>query len=365
MTQQRKREIGLWVLIGALGLLGFGMMVAYSVLETELQELQTVYNAEQAKTKKLAQEVDGLSKTVEQAQARVKTLERKRRASEQDKRKLRAKATIFNTGLQAEQAKTKELTQRADGFLQAVDKAQARVKALEKSRRALEREKRQQRAKATKLERALRGLQTAYASEQAKTKKLTEKVAGLSKAVEQAQAGVKGKGPEKSTGVPELEKGRLQAKATKPETSHQELQTTYKAEPAKTEKLTREMAPMLELVTRLRAELVALHHALGVSYNRLGMNEEALKEFQTALELNPDHADSHFDMARVYIEYSDDSASAAPHFRKYVQLRPEASDTERVKGWLMKVEKELEAKHNQKHWEKREGFFQALHKIFF
>ena len=68
------------------------------------------------------------------------------------------------------------------------------------------------------------------------------------------------------------------------------------------------------------------------------MNEEALKEFQTALELNPDHAESHFDLARIYIESSGDSASAAPHFRKYVQLRPEARDTERVKGWLMKVD---------------------------
>ena len=98
----------------------------------------------------------------------------------------------------------------------------------------------------------------------------------------------------------------------------------------------------------------------------MGINEEALKEFQTALELNPDHAESHFDLARIYSEYSGDSASAAPHFRKYVQLRPEARDTERVRGWLLKVEKELETKHNQKHWEKkRDGFFQGLYKIFF
>ena len=133
----------------------------------------------------------------------------------------------------------------------------------------------------------------------------------------------------------------------------------YEAEQAKTEKLTRDMAAMLELVTRLRADLVVLHHALGVSYNRLGMNQEALTEFQAALKINPDHAESHLDLARVYIEYLDDSASAAPHFRKYVRLRPEARDAERIKGWLLTVEKELEMKSERERRSK--GIFHALY----
>ena len=350
MTPVIWKKIKWWVIIGVLILLGSGVMVVYSELETKLQ-------AEQAKTEKITQKTVKLSKIMEQAQARVRTLEESRSESVREKRKLRASSTMLKAALHAEQAKTGKLTQKTVKLSKIVEQAQAQVKTLEKSRRASEREKRKLQAKGTKPETSLQELQATYEAEQAKTKRLTEKVERLSKTMKQAQARVKAL--EKSAGASEQEKGRLQAKGTKPETSLQELQTTYEAEQAKTEKLTRDMAAMLELVTRLRADLVMLHHALGVSYNRLGMNQEALTEFQAALKINPDHAESHLDLARVYIEYSDDSASAAPHFRKYVRLRPEARDAERIKGWLLTVEKELEMKSERERRSK--GIFHALY----
>ena len=205
----------------------------------------------------------------------------------------------------------------------------------------------------TKLETALREVQTASATEQTKTKKLTQKVGDLSKALEQAQA--RGKALEDNYRASEQAKGELAAKATKLETARRESQTTSATGQAKTKKLTRQTAEMLELVSRLRADVVVLHDAIGVSYTMLGMKEEALRAFHRALELDPNHAESHFDLARLYSEYLDDGEAAAPHFRRYVQLRPEAKDAERIRGWLVKAEKELKVKQEMRRWGR--GFF--------
>jgi tetratricopeptide (TPR) repeat protein len=329
------------------------MLIAYSTYTkraTALQQLQTAYATEQAKTKKLTQKADELLKALEESQ----------RASGQEQGQLEAKATKLATAFQqvqtayaTEQAKTKKLTQKADELLKALEQAQTRVKALEESQRASGQEQGQLEAKAAKLATAFQQVQTAYATEQAKTKKLTQKADELLKALEQAQTRVKAL--EESHRASGQEQGQLEAKAAKRATAVQELQTAHATEQAKTKKSTQEMADTLELVSRFGADIVALYHTIGISYNMLGMNEEALKAFQMAVELDPNHAESHFDLARVYIEYLDDSESAVPHFRRYVQLRPEAEDAERIRGWLMKAEKELKVKQEWRRWGR--GFF--------
>ena len=346
----RQRKITWWVLVGALGLLGSGMLIAYSTYTkraTALQEVQTAYATEQAKTKKLTQKADELLKALEESQ----------RASGQEQGQLEAKVTKLATAFQevqtvyvTEQAKTKKLTQEADELLKVLEQAQTRVKALEESQRASGQEQGQLEAKATKLATAFQEVQTAYATEQAKTKKLTQKADELLKALGQAQTRVKAL--EESHRASGQGQGQLKAKGTKRATALQQVQTAYVTEQAKTKKLTQEMADTLEMVSRFGADIVALYHTIGISYNMLGMNKEALKAFQMAVELDPNHAESHFDLARVYIEYLDDSESAVPHFRRYVQLRPEAKDAERIRGWLMKAEKELQVKQEWRRWGK-------------
>ncbi len=108
---------------------------------------------------------------------------------------------------------------------------------------------------------------------------------------------------------------------------------------------------MIGLIIRLRTEVVVLNYTLGVNYKKLGMNRSAIKAFQTALELDPDHADSHFELARVYDALGERELAMA-QFRQYVQLRPYAEDVERVKGWLLRVESELSAIKRAKGWPK-------------
>ncbi len=410
-SQPKQRQIVRWVLVGALLLFGGGLTMAYFIysdFEKTYQELQTAYTDQQDENNKLAQKSEELFKVVEKTQAQVKSLKKRERATEKERGKLKAKTKKLETNLNklkpayiAEQGKTENLTKEADELSKALEEAEARMKDLQESQGITEQVKGKLEDKVLKLNTAMRVLQKAYIAEQAKTKKLTQKSKELSRAVEQAkgrgklpgqppaqlkamkqaqgpgkdvnqladrlkemeqvraqvdaleesrEASEQEKGQEKSQASSEEEKGKLEANETKLEAALENLQKAYDAEQAKTERFTEERADMIGLVIRLRSEMVTLHYTIGINYNNLGKNDEALKAFLMALKLNPNHAESHFELARLYMEHLGDKESAVAHFRRYLRLRPEANNAERIKGWLMRTETELRAKKDQKTW---------------
>jgi len=321
IRKPKPRKIRVAVVISALalGLAGGGGMIAYFThtnLDLTVQGLETAYTAEQTAAKKLVRRAQELSKTSAQAQARVKALEESQKASEAERGNLEVRNTKLATayqGLQtahaAEQASTRRLGQTAEELAKALQEAQARVKAMEVSQKAAEQQKSELEARSAKLETTVQGLQTAYAAEQDTAKKLTQKAEELSKALEQAHA------------------RRTKAREEKP------------------------------------ADLPGLNYALGVSYSKRGMKEEARNAFQTALKFDPNYAEAHFELARLYLVSFDDNRSATRHFRQYLALKPSAEDAERVKGWLMKTEKELNADKQRQGWGKM-GLVGGLRRIF-
>ncbi len=315
----RKMRVAVVISALALGLAGGGGMIAYfthTSLDLTVQGLETAYTAEQTAAKKLVRRAQELSKTSAQAQARVKALEESQKASEAERGNLEVRNTKLATayqGLQtahaAEQASTRKLGQTTEELSKALQEAQARVKALEVSQKAVEQQKSELEARSAKLETTVQGLQTAYAAEQDTAKKLTQKAEELSKALEQAHA------------------RRVKAREEKP------------------------------------ADLPGLNYALGVSYSKRRMKEEARNAFQTALKFDPNYAEAHFELAKLYLASFDDTRSATRHFRQYLALKPTAEDAERVKGWLMKTEMELNAVKERQGWGKM-GLVGGLRRIF-
>src|SRR5947208_3586005 len=161
----------------------------------------------------------------------------------------------------------------------------------------------------TNLDLTIQGLETAYTAEQTAAKKLVRRAQELSKTSAQAQA-------------------RVKAREEKP-----------------------------------ADDLPGLNYALGMSYSKRGMKEEARNAFQTALKFDPNYAEAHFELARLYLVSFDDNRSATRHFRQYLALKPTAEDAERVKGWLMKTEKELNADKQRQGWGKM-GLVGGLRRIF-
>ena len=320
MTAPKPRKVRWAVLIGAvaLGLLVGGGVIAYftyTKLDLTLRGLQTAYTAEQTTAKRLARQTEELSKALEQAQARVKALEENQKASEEERGKLEAKNTKLDTASRelqtvyaAEQATARRLAQKVEELSKVLEETYARARTLETGQKVLEQQKSALEARSANLEASLQRLQTAYAAEQDTTKKVTQKAEELSKALELANL-------------------RLKAREEK--------------------------AP----------DLAVLNYALGTNYSKVGMNEEARNAFQTALKFDPNFAEAHFELGRLYLGHFDDKRSAVPHLRRYLQLKPAATESERVRGWLMRVEKELDAEKERKDWGKTD-IRRGLQRIF-
>ncbi len=370
-----QKQISRWILVVTLFLIGAGIAMAYLVyadLETAYEELVAAHSTQQGKNKELTRESEELSKAVAKAQARVKTLEKSKRLSARKLSKLGRNSKKLGKDLRelqpayiSEQTKTRRLTKKAEELSKAVAEAEARLKDLQESESISEQEKFRLETKVAKVETALEVVQRAYIAEQVKTKKLGQKGGELSRALAEAQAQAD-KLNQAERPLKEMEQVRAQLKAleeiqkasgqgkgefkvagTRLESMLQKLETAYYAEQAKIDQFTQERAEMIALIVRLRAEMVDLNYTLGVNYKKLGMNKHAIEAFQTALDLDPDHADSHFELARVYNSLGN-REMAMVQFQQYVHLRPYAKDVERVKGWLLRVESEVRAKKRQR-----------------
>jgi tetratricopeptide (TPR) repeat protein len=314
-----RRRIRAAVLIGALvvGLLGGGGMLgyyAYTKLALTLQGLQRASTAEQLESTRLARKADDLAKVMEQAQTRVKSLEAGLKTSEERRGRLEARNTQLETAIQglqaataAEQAMAGRLTQKDQELSNALAQAEARVKSLEAAQRAAEQAKSELEAKSTKLETAVQGLQATSEAEQATTKQLAQKAEELAKALEDVQS-----------------------------------------RPKSRERKAREGKPVEEKP----GDLASLNYAVGLGYSERGMNEEALKAFKTALWFDRNHAESHLQIARLYLGPLENKGTGLKHLREYLALRPTAENADRVKGWVLRLEKELQIDKDHRSWGK-------------
>lgn len=94
-----------------------------------------------------------------------------------------------------------------------------------------------------------------------------------------------------------------------------------------------------ELLTR---ESALLHYNLGCIFFKARDNKRAMEEFMRSLQLNPRNPDAHFNLAIIYDDYLNDNNTAIMHYEKYLELKPDSSDSLRVK------EKILQAKLREK-----------------
>jgi tetratricopeptide (TPR) repeat protein len=99
-------------------------------------------------------------------------------------------------------------------------------------------------------------------------------------------------------------------------------------------------------------DLASLNYAVGLGYSERGMNEEALKAFKTALWFDRNHAESHLQIARLYLGPLENKGTGLKHLREYLALRPTAENADRVKGWVLRLEKELQIDKDHRSWGK-------------
>lgn len=94
-------------------------------------------------------------------------------------------------------------------------------------------------------------------------------------------------------------------------------------------------------VTRdqIKKQEALLHYNLGVTYTKEKSYEMAIDEYEKALSLNSEDADTHYNLAILYDELGKNPKRAIEHYQKYLELKPDAVDIDEVKEWIERLEK--------------------------
>ncbi len=76
---------------------------------------------------------------------------------------------------------------------------------------------------------------------------------------------------------------------------------------------------------------------MGTCYRNTGKPDIAIQEFRKAIEINPNHATAHRNMGIVLANDIKDNTQAAKELEKYLQLSPNASDAETIRGEITRL----------------------------
>jgi Flp pilus assembly protein TadD len=85
-------------------------------------------------------------------------------------------------------------------------------------------------------------------------------------------------------------------------------------------------------------ESTELRNNLAESYRGAGRCGEARREFEAILREHPGYAPAHYGLGVMFDDCLKDRKRAAEHYRRYLDLAPEAADAARVRHWLEAAE---------------------------
>jgi len=97
-----------------------------------------------------------------------------------------------------------------------------------------------------------------------------------------------------------------------------------------------------ELFGTYREKALKRHYNLAIIYENVGKYKEAAEEYEKILELSPDDADTHYNLAIVYDDHIQDNEKAVFHYRRYLDLVPNAPDAGLVTEWMTEAREDAE-----------------------
>ncbi len=95
---------------------------------------------------------------------------------------------------------------------------------------------------------------------------------------------------------------------------------------------------------QFKEELAKAHYNMGNIYFERGEYQRAVVEYYQAVDLTPNDADTHYNLAFVSAEYLSDQETALKHYQWYLYLRPNAPDANVVKEKMIEAKLHLRSK---------------------
>ncbi|MGD9015119.1 MAG: hypothetical protein PVI33_03760 [Candidatus Omnitrophota bacterium] len=102
--------------------------------------------------------------------------------------------------------------------------------------------------------------------------------------------------------------------------------------------LTRLNQTVKDLEEEVKLKESTIHYNLAVNFFDRQDFDNSVIEYEKALEANPEHCPSHYNLGILYEEYKSDYPKAIYHYRKYLILCPDAEDADQVKQWISDLE---------------------------
>jgi chromosome segregation ATPase len=86
---------------------------------------------------------------------------------------------------------------------------------------------------------------------------------------------------------------------------------------------------------QLVEEVADTHYNLGVLFTQRDDYIRAIKEFRKVVELKPNDGDAYYNLGLIYAEHVPDRQKALQHFRRYLEINPDADDAGWVKQYIV------------------------------
>ena len=91
------------------------------------------------------------------------------------------------------------------------------------------------------------------------------------------------------------------------------------------------------LEATLKKERALFHYNLAVAYTKSKLYDDAIESYEKSLSINPNNADAHYNLGLLYSDVKNNSEKAAKHYKKYLELKPNAEDRDEVQDWIDKL----------------------------
>lgn len=81
----------------------------------------------------------------------------------------------------------------------------------------------------------------------------------------------------------------------------------------------------------LKKERGIYHYNLAVAYTQAKLYDDAIMEYNKALENTPDNAEAHYNLGLIYSKARFNQEKAILHYSAYLKMKPDANDIEEVR----------------------------------
>lgn len=93
-------------------------------------------------------------------------------------------------------------------------------------------------------------------------------------------------------------------------------------------------AKVAQMEQTLKHERSLYQYNLGIVYAQANRYDDAIEAYRKSIELSPRNADAHYNLGLLYDRVKTQSDRAAWHYRRYLELKPQAEDREEVQQWI-------------------------------